>query len=645
MFRKFFILTSLLVQIAAFTEAKLPDLTPEIVQSKSQEIMKSHATQKELNPALVERILVSYIDILDPTKTYFIQGDIQQWIEPSDADIQRITTQMKNKDYSEFRKIHQAMARAIERRRDLETKIDPENLPSDVSADEFKELEWTQSPDELLERLRRIEGLQVETAAKLSKDFRDKSLLRIKKRRAKYEDDILDNSEEFRTNYILTNVLKSIASSLDSHTTYFTPEEAAQFMINVQQRLYGIGAQLRDDLNGFTIVKIVEGGPAAQGKQLKLKDRIVAVDGEPVVGMDIADAVELIRGPENTPVVLTVIRTTEVNDKPPIEEKLDITIKRGEVVLTETRYESSYEPFGDGVIAYLRLYSFYQDPESSSASDLKKAFEEIRKKHNIQGVILDLRYNSGGMLSQAVNVAGLFVTKGIIVSIKDDKGTVQHLRELDGKTIWDGPLVVLINRASASASEIVAGTLQDYGRAIIVGDDHTYGKGSFQTFTLNHSPGTKVNPQGEYKVTRGRYYTVSGQTPQLTGIESDVTVPGPLTVLDIGEKYTKYPLENDTIPANFEDTLNDIPIVQRDRVRKLYHFDLQPKLDIYGPYVQKLRTNSEYRVENNKNYQSFLREINKKNVVEGEDEEQFGQNDLQLQEGFNVMKDLILLTQ
>ena len=174
--------------------------------------------------------------------------------------------------------------------------------------------------------------------------------------------------------------LKRQPHALDTHTNYFTPDEAAQFLINVQQRLFGIGAQLRDDINGFTVVKIVEGSPAANGKQLKLKDRIIAVNGEPVVGMDIIDAVELIRGEENTPVVLTVIRE-EGRRRPKEREKNWISPYYAAGCLKETRYEASYEPFGNGAIAYLRLHSFYQDPESSSSGDLIKALEKLKQEH------------------------------------------------------------------------------------------------------------------------------------------------------------------------------------------------------------------------------------------------------------------------
>lgn len=623
-------------------QAKLPDLTPQVVNSKINEIMKAHASHKALNPNLVKRTLNNYIEELDPNKIYFIEPEINKWLEPSDILVSKILTDYKNNKFTAFIEIHELMGEAIKRRHALEKQIDLKNLPQKINPDEFKNMKWAKNREDLLERLTRIKALQVDTVAKLNDEMRDKSLQRITKRQAKYEEDILNVDPKFKQQLILSNVLKSTASSLDSHTAYFTPDEASQFIINVQQRLFGIGAQLRDDLNGFSVMKIIEGGPAANGKELKVKDRIIAIDGEPVVGMDIVDAVDLIRGEENTPVTVTVIREVpDVHDQLK-EEKLDITITRGEVVLKETRYESSYEPFGDGVIGYLRLYSFYQDPESSSSRDLAKEIKKIKEEHKLKGVILDLRFNSGGMLSQAVEVTGLFVTKGIIVSIKDDNGNIQHLRELDGKTSWDGPLIVLVNRASASASEIVAQTLQDYGRGIIVGDDHTYGKGSFQTFTLSSAKNNTVNPQGEYKVTRGRYYTVSGKSPQLHGVVSDIITPGPLSQIDIGERFAKYPLESDQIKENFNDDLSDIPFFQRDKVRMLYKFDLQPKLDIYTKFMESLKQNSNQRLLNNKNYQNFLKELKKKHFDDEEDPELYGQNDLQLTEAYNIMKDLII---
>ncbi|NGX42394.1 MAG: Tail-specific protease [Chlamydiae bacterium] len=642
MYRKLFFTLFLFLSTWTITEGKLPEIDSPKVLEKVHEIMKAHASYKEMSGELISRAFLNYLDELDPNKTYFILSDIEEYLKPSDEQQNRALAKFNQGDFGVFSDIHDRMIAAIHRRHEIEKKIDLNQLPEKVLPEEFKDMDWVSTEEELLTRLNRIKALQIETSLKLNEEFREKSLQRIQKHQKKYEEVILDNDPIHRKQLVLSNVLKATTAALDAHTAYFTPEEATQFMIGVQQRLFGIGAQLRDDLNGFSVIKIIEGGPAALGKQLKAKDRIVAVDGEPVVGMDIISAVELIRGKENTPVVLTVIREVGEDDKKE-EEQLDITIIRAEVVLKETRFESSYEPFGHDAIGYLKLYSFYQDPESSSAKDLEGAIENLKKEHNLKGLVLDLRYNTGGLLSQAVDVTGLFIKKGVVVAIKDSTESIQYLRNLNGKMAWDGPLVVLVNRASASASEIVAQTLQDYGRAIIVGDDHTYGKGSFQTFTLNAGKEGTVNPEGEYKVTRGRYYTVSGKTPQLTGVASDIILPGPLSELDIGEKFSKYPLENDSIKANFDDDLSDVPYSQRQRIRALYKFDLQKILTTYKPYLENLKSNAEYRVDQNNNYQTFLKELKKDNTVEEETEKHFGHNDLQLTETYNIMKDLIVL--
>ena len=355
--------------------------------------------------------------------------------------------------------------------------------------------------------------------------------------------------------------------------------------------------------------------------------------------MEITEAVELIRGEKGTPVQLTLLRSNGEEENKQMET-VQIELTRNEIVLEETRLETSFEPYGDGMIAHIKLFSFYQDPKSSSASDIRKTIEQIKKDYKLKGVILDLRSNSGGLLTQAVSVTGLFINKGIVVSIKENTGKVQHLREVEGKPAWDGPLLVLVNRASASAAEIVAQTLQDYGRALVIGDESTFGKGSFQTFTLDPISNPKVNPQGEYKVTRGRYYTVSGKSPQLVGVQSDIVIPGLLSELDIGEKFAKYPLETDQIEPHFEDDLSDISPFHRVQLGPMYKYNLQTQLTTYEPYKEPLKTNSILRIGANKNYQSFLTEIQKKNY-DSDSVELFGQSDLQLAEAFNIMKDLI----
>lgn len=620
--------------------AKAPEISSRDVKNKIEELLKSHAFYKKFTPELVERTLQNFFEELDPSKCYFLSEEVAEWIHPSETLLNALLPAFNKGDYTVFYQIFSQLDAAVARRNRLEAKIANHELPKQVKSDEFKDLPYAETEEELFDRLLRIKAMQVEAARRFNEESCELFLQRIQKRRLNHESELLHTDPQEKNRTILSYLLKSAAAALDTHTNYFTPSEANQFMIQVQQRLFGIGAQLRDTLDGFSVMRILENSPASQSK-LKMGDRIIAVNGEPVVGMDIIEAVDLIRGEKGTPVVLTVLRETG-SDEEKITEKHEIDLVRGEVVLEESRLESSVEPFGDGVIAHVKLFSFYQDQKFSSGADLRKAIETIKKNHKLQGVMLDLRSNAGGLLPQAVAVTGLFINKGIVVSIKDSSGKLQHLREVDGRPVWDGPLVVLINQASASAAEIVAQTLQDYGRALVIGDANTFGKGSFQTFTLDPVSNPKINPQGEYKVTRGRYYTVSGKSPQLTGVQSDIIVPGILSALDIGEKFGKYPLANDSIEPHFEDDLSDISPLHRLQLGPMYRYNLQTRIETWVSYLETLRANSAMRIESNKNYQNFLAELEKKNF-DSESIDLFGQSDLQLSEAFNILKDLIFL--
>lgn len=636
-----FIFLFMLLLLSAVFEGKPPQLTPKDVKVKIEEILKAHVSYKSLTTELMQRTLQNMLEELDPTKTYFLQSEIAQWLKPDEEVLQRALSGFKTQDFSLFQEIHSVFLKAIERREAIEAEIASRKLPTDVKSDEFKDLPWAVSEEDLTNRLLRIKALQLDGASKLGDESQGRFLQRLQKRRLNREAEMMGMNQEERNRVVLACVLKAVTSALDSHTNYFTPNEANQFMIQVQQRLFGIGAQLRDDLDGLSVIRIIENSPASQSNKLKINDKIIAVDLEPVIGMEITEAVELIRGEKGTPVRLTILRESGEGENRR-NEKLEVELIRNEVVLEETRLEALFEPYGDGVIAHLKLFSFYQDPKSSSASDIRKTIEQIKKDHLLKGVILDLRSNAGGLLTQAVSVTGLFINKGIVVSIKDNTGKVQHLREVDGKPVWEGPLFVLVNRASASAAEIVAQTLQDYGRALVIGDAETFGKGSFQTFTLDPIANPKINPQGEYKVTRGRYYTVSGKSPQLIGVASDIIIPGILSELDIGEQFAKFPLENDQIEPHFEDDLSDVSPFHRIQLGPMYKYNLQTQLTTYQPYLEALKSNSRSRIDLNKNYQNFLKELQKKNY-DSEMIELFGQTDLQLVEAFNVMKDLIFL--
>lgn len=642
--QKILFIPLLIILLSSYTiKVKPPELTPSITKKKMDEILHAHVSYKSFDDLLIKQVVEGYLDSLDPLKTYLLRSEVLEYISLSDEMCQQIKDDIQKEDFAIFEKIYNAMVSAITRRNRLEKDIPLVPSEKKISLEEFKNSSWAETEEMLTDRLVQLRILQTESCLQDDK-AREQLVQRITKKRLIKEQELVSYSPEFQKKHMLSLILKSFASSLDSYTVYFTPSETQSFIIQVQQRLFGIGAQLRDDLNGFTVVRLLEGSPVEKCGLIKKGDRIIAVNEEPVVGLDIVDAVELIRGPKGSAVTLTFSREHFEKEKLINTEIFNVDVTREEIILNESRFETNIQPFGDGVIAHLRLFSFYQDPNSSSVEDLKKEILRLSKEHNLLGVILDLRSNPGGLLPQAVAVAGLFVKKGIIVSVKGKHDQVQHLRNLHSTVIWDGPLIVLTNRASASASEIVAQSLQDFGRAIIIGDDYTFGKGSYQTFTLEPSinQNIRINPQGEFKVTRGRYYTVSGKSPQFTGTKTDIEVPGILSKLEVGERFTKNPLKNDSIAPNFQDTLSDLSMLQKKRLQKIYLTDLQKPLIMYHPYLATLKKNSQIRIQQNRTYQNFLANLSEADISES-NLDSLGQSDLQLEETISIMKDLLIL--
>ena len=631
---RLFFLSVLLSVTCLFGFTKPPELTPQITKKKALEILKSHIRYKQFDTEIAQRTLLLFVEELDPSKTYFLDLEIDKYTSPSEELLSRILADFRKGNFSCFEEVFQQMKPAVERRRQIETDFEGQFAPAEVNSQEFKDLKWAISPKELKERLIGLRSLQIQVAEKIDQNATKRFLDRLKKRRLKAES-IFYADEESQKKHVLSFFLKAISTALDTHTNYFTPIEANQMMMQVQQKLVGIGAELRDDLNGFTLTRLLEGGPAMIGKVLKVGDRIIGVDHEPVIGMDIIEAVELIRGKKGTPVILTIMRETSEHEEK--QKTFDITVIRDEIILQDSRYDAELIHLNEGDIAHLKLYNFYQDQESSSAQDLEKALRKMMSQNHIRGVILDLRNNVGGLLNQAVAVTSLFIDKGIVVSVKDNKGDIQHLRNLNDQPLWKGPLIVLTNVVSASASEIVAQTLQDYGRAFIVGDERTYGKGSYQILSFNSMH--QANQTGEFKVTLGLYYTVSGKSPQLLGAQADISVPGEYSFFDIGECFAKFPLPNDSITANFQDSLSDIHPFYRSSLLKMYRNGKQEKSLELLAYLDTLREQSKIRIEQNKEYQAFLREV-KKEERDVEKIEELTKKDFQLDEASNVMRDL-----
>jgi carboxyl-terminal processing protease len=348
---------------------------------------------------------------------------------------------------------------------------------------------------------------------------------------------------------------EAFAGALDPHSTYMSADHFEDFQIQMNLSLEGIGASLSSE-DGFTVIDdTIPGGGAERSGLLKPKDKIIAVAQEggkavPVMDMDLRDVVKLIRGKKGSRVTLTILRQAEKT------ETFDVTITRDKIDIKDQAAKISYETrkVSDssgtpGVmktrkIAVIDLPSFYGGSKGgrSCSADVRQLLEEA-KKEKVDGVVLNLTRNGGGLLDEAVKISGLFIQRGAVVATRDTADNTQILDDQDDSVVWKGPLVVLISRMSASASEILAGALQDYKRALVVGSDHTFGKGSVQA-VVYLPPGL-----GAMKVTTGMFFLPGGRSTQHAGVTADVVLP-PVYALDsVGEKTLDYSLPPQTIPG------------------------------------------------------------------------------------------------
>ena len=402
---------------------------------------------------------------------------------------------------------------------------------------------------------------------------------------------------------LLEIYLNSLTTSFDPHTSYMSPSTQENFDIMMRLELEGIGASLQSD-DGYTVVKhLVPGGVADKDGRLKIEDKIIGVgQGEEgpvvdVIDMKLNDVVKLIRGNRGTVVRLEVLS--------PSSEKKTLKMTREKIELKDSEakgeiFEAGKRPDGTAYkIGIIDLPSFYMDMTGarrgladfkSTTRDVRMILEDFNRK-NVDVVVLDLRRNGGGSLTEAINLTGLFIPNGPVVQVKDADGRVSPFNDLDPTMVWSGPLVVVISKFSASASEILAGAIQDYGRGLIVGDHATHGKGTVQSLLdigqhlFSFMPNTR--PMGALKVTMQQFYRPNGESTQKRGVLSDIELPSLTTHLDVGEADLDYPLEFDRVnPMSYK------------------RFDL-----VTPPITEQLKHLAEQRVQTTEKFQKELRTI------------------------------------
>jgi carboxyl-terminal processing protease len=383
-------------------------------------------------------------------------------------------------------------------------------------------------------------------------------------------DQLLLNLHEQTNEDIIRDFLTTLALTYDPHSEYLSKSDLENFSINMRLSLVGIGAVLHSEDGYAKIMELVAGGPAERDGRLKVNDRISAVaqgDGAFVdcVGMKLDKVVDMIRGKKGTTVRLQVIAARGTDPS----QRTVINIVRDEIKLKEQAakadlIEAASPTGGTPVkIGWITLPSFYADMEHSGEAGAKSTTTDVLallnrlKQENIGGLVMDLRQNGGGSLDEAVKLTGLFINKGPVVQAKDANGMVHISRDRDPSIAWDGPMIVLTNRLSASASEIFAAALQDYGRAIIVGDESTFGKGTVQTMLEigKFIPflGSDPSDAGALKLTIQKFYRIAGGSTQLKGVLSDIRIPSRYDRPDFGESDLKDPMPYDEVePADYD---------------------------------------------------------------------------------------------
>ena len=614
----------------SFTVIQKPDPEKDrvLISLLKFALKKLHYQPKDMDDAFSELVYTNFIKNLEPRKRFFTQSDIDEFSKYKFL----IDDQLKREDLTFFSLVYSRhQERIIEangfyhellkhpfnfnKKEDINTKYEDISFAKNKS-EQFKK--WRKELK--LNTISRINDKLDLEKSKLDKDknYKKKSFSAIEKESrestTKVMEDFFVRMLELTEDDGFAVFLNTVTLAYDPHTTYLAPQDKKRFDISMAGELEGIGARLQKKGDFTKIVELISGGPAWKKGELEVGDLILKVaqgKKEPVdiVGMRLDDAIEYIKGKKGTEVRLTL-------------KKVDGSIKvisiiRDVVELEEVFAKSSIiEKNGKkyGVINLPKFYiNFKKSKSRNSATDMAKQLEYL-KNENVEGVLIDLRNNGGGSLSTAIDIAGLFIKNGPVVQVryKDEKPNVRS--DKNNKIQWDGPLVVLVNEFSASASEIFAAAMQDYNRAVVIGSRQTFGKGTVQNILTLNNYVNYPKDLGALKVTIQKFYRVNGGSTQLKGVTSDVALPSRYSYLDVGERDEENPLAWDKIQAanyipwnryeNFDAVVNQSKL----RVRNSSYFKLA---------LQNAKWLKQRRKETNisLNYKAYKKDLD--NLIKG----------------------------
>ncbi|WP_369047989.1 carboxy terminal-processing peptidase [Tenacibaculum sp. UWU-22] len=616
----FITLVALTCNTISANTTKDPEKDKVIIYVLRNILTRGHYVQKELDDTFSEYIYNEFINNLDPSKRYFTQEDLKEFSQYK----YEIDDQLKDSDLTFYNLVYHRFLEKIQSAKTYYSVLlsHPFNYKKNESIDiDYEKIPFAKNEKELVDYWRKQLKLQVlgnieateeanKEKLKTDKNFKKPTFSTIEaEARSKVKkdmDDLYIRIDELENSDWYSTFLNSVVSGFDPHTSYMSPDIKTRFDQDMSGKLEGIGARLFKKGIYTEIDELISGGPAWKQGELETGDIILKVaqgDKEPIdiVGMRLDDAIKFIKGPKGTEVRLTVKKKIDGSIKV-------ISIIRDVVELEETFVKSSIvEKNGKkyGVINLPKFYIDFKDQNNrDSAKDMAIEINRL-KEQGVEGLIVDLRNNGGGSLKTAIEIAGLFIDKGPIVQVKY-RGENPIIRDdTDPKIQWNGPLVIMVNELSASASEIFAAAMQDYKRAIIIGGKQTYGKGTVQNILpLNKFAQNYPEDLGVIKMTIQKFYRINGGSTQIEGVYSDIAMPDRYSYMEFGERDLDEALPWDKVPqAKYQKTNSysnfaDVVYKSKNRINNSAKFQA---INEYAKWLKKNQDDTTYSL----NYESF----------------------------------------
>lgn len=671
----FFIFTSVNVTIALEPQPDFGVITKIVAAVLATE---HYNAQKIANAeTLSEQLFNEYLKALDPNQLYFTQKDIDYLSSISENTYENL----KNGDISFAFASYNLLMKKVRIREDyvkelLKHKFDfkiKENYEFDRS-----KAQWAKSEEELNEIWRKKiknDILTYKLMEKISKDQKNKTDKNQNLKKTPQEHILAQmqsyriNLEKYKSVYILELYLSTLASLYDPHSSYMSPQSEENFNIQMQLSFVGIGALLSEEEGYVKVEELLPGGPAEKSGLLKPSDRIIAItqeDGstENIIDVPLQQVVEKIRGKKGTKVTLTILEASQGVNAIPKEISLvrdEVKLKDYEATgrITETMGASNKKLH----IGIIDLPSFYYDFQGahegkqnakSSSEDVKKILDNFIKQH-IDGVIIDLRSNGGGSLKEAIALTGLFINDGPIVQTRDQNGNVYVEDDPDTNAYYTGPLLILTNKLSASAAEIFAGAIQDYGRGIIVGDESTHGKGTVQTVLNLNDLLSRFNlgvNLGALKLTNAKFYRITGSSTQNKGVVPDIVFDSLTDYLDVGESRLEHALPWDSIKptpyTKYDNLDSDIMILRKkSEKRQKTNSDFMQLNTIIILYKQ-IKDKKDISLNEKIRWNEYLQEKQildkEKKILKIKDNSKNKTNDVFISECLKILSDYISLS-